>query len=187
MVKIKKNTKAKPVKAAGKSGNAGKVLGLSVLLLLAGGGAAVYLNPELLEEVSMAVGLTEEPVPTETVSVQTDAAEAEVSAVSEPHQPPVAVFEAEPDAVAALGSAKLWVEARLAKGHTLLDINESLNVDGKDRPHWQSIQINQGTISAVHANSTPDNPTILLPMQDGDKITWVCAGAVPEALEEMCR
>lgn len=203
-VKVKKTRKIKSKSEPKAKAGTGKVIGLVVLLLLAGGGAAVYLNPDLAGSISVALGLSEEvaedadtpipaPKPAGTgANNATQPQTAPAAATSQPaptgDTPPAPVaFEAQAEAANTLNMAKIWVQARMSKGMNLLDINESIPLSSVDKQHWQSIQVNQGTISAVHINSTPDNPTILMPLQNGNQITWVCAGAIPAALESICQ
>lgn len=188
--KPKKPVKKAKVKSdsASSGSSIGKTLGVVVLLLLLAGGAAVYLNPTLLEEASVALGLSEAaPEEDSTTPIPQAAANNQAGNAPAATAPPAPTFTADPAAAQTLNMAKVWVNTRLSRGTELLSINESIPLDAADKQHWQSVQVNQGTISAVHVNSNPENPTILLPMQNGNQITWVCAGAIPAALENICQ
>ncbi len=180
MAKLKTNSKNKASKTKNSrqrnssGGGAGRIVGLLLLLLVLGGGAFVYLNPHIIDDVKVMAGLAE-PAPTAPAPTTQGSAAIPVSSV-----------QADPQAAEALNMAKVWVDARLAKGSQLVEISETLQLSAAEKQHWQSISISQGTISAVHVNGQADHPMILLPMQNGDQITWVCAGDVPAALEGMC-
>lgn len=182
MAKIKTGTrnKTRQSKNSGKgSSSAGRILGLLLLVVLLGGGAFLYMNPQALEDIKIAAGLAEP-------AAENTSATPSPPAASGAATPPPSSVEADPQAVEALNMAKVWVDARLAKGINLTDINETLKLSEAEKQHWQSIVISQGTITAVHIKGKSEQPMILLPMQNGGQIAWVCAGDVPAALEHIC-
>lgn len=180
MARLKTSSRKKTARPAknksGGSGSIGRILGLLLLLALLGGGAFLYLNPQALDELKSAAGLTETPAATTP---------APTAAPTEPAKP-APVIEADPAAAETLNTAKMMVNMRFKEGKTLTDITEPFKLSAAEKQHWQSVQINQSTISAVHVNGNPEHPMVLLPMQHNDQLVWVCAGDVPAALESVC-
>lgn len=175
-----RNQTSRPTrKKSGGTGSAGRILGLLLVLALLGGGAFLYLNPQALDQLKAAAGLAEAPA---AASATPATPAADPAAPAEP----ALVFEADPAAAETLNTAKMMVNMRFKEGKTLTDINEPFKLSASEKQHWQSVHINQGTVSAVHVNSNPDHPMVLLPMQHNGELVWVCAGDVPAALESVC-
>lgn len=140
-------------------------------LLLIGGGVYAYMNQDIIEQAKALVGLAE------------PAEEGSATASTEPPPPPAIT---DPKAVEALNMAQVWVQARLAKGKKLIEINESLDVPDNQKEFWKSITLSQGAITAIPAKGSAEHPVLLLPMQDRGNLTWVCAGDIPPAIESIC-
>lgn len=177
MARSKTHSRKKNARS-GKSTSGGgisRILGLLLLLVLLGGGAFLYLNPEALDEIKIAAGLAEAPAPAPAPSAGNPANTA-----------PMPATEADPAAADTLNTAKMMVNMRVKEGKALADINEPFKLSANEKQHWQSLQISQGTISAVHINGSADHPMVLLPMQNGSQLVWVCAGDIPTALESVC-
>ncbi|MDO4693440.1 MAG: hypothetical protein Q4A62_02275 [Eikenella sp.] len=183
MARLKTSSRKKTTRPArkksGGSGSAGRILGLLLVLALLGGGAFLYLNPQALDELKAAAGLAEAPT-------AASATPATASAAPTAPAEPALVIEADPAAAETLNTAKMMVNMRFKEGKTLTDITEPFKLSAAEKQHWQSVHINQGTISAVHVNSNPEHPMVLLPMQHNGQLAWVCAGDVPAALESVC-
>lgn len=84
----------------------------------------------------------------------------------------------------ALNEAKMTVAAKLSKGAALNQINEALDLDAGQKQHWQQVSIEQGTVYAVPAGG--GDPLLLLSMQNGNQLVWVCGGNIPPALAAFC-
>ena len=86
----------------------------------------------------------------------------------------------------ALGMAKLWVAARVSKGTPLNEINEELKLSPAQQQYWRSIRIQQGTINAIPAKGDGKQALVLLSMQNGNKLMWVCGGQIPDMAQAEC-
>ena len=86
----------------------------------------------------------------------------------------------------ALSTAKLWVAARVSKGTPLNEINEELKLSPAQQQYWRSIHIQQGTINAIPAQGDGKQVLVLLSMQNGNKLVWVCGGEIPEMAQAEC-
>lgn len=166
--KLSRNRKQSRNKSSG--GGSSRLIGLLLVALLIGGGAYVYMNPDLIEQAKGLVGLAD-PAAEETVGN------------SAAPQAPAAPTITDAKAVEALDMAKVWVETRLAKGTRLNEINETIDVPAGQKEFWQSITLSQGAITAIPAGSTAERAVLLLPMQDQGKLIWACAGDIPPVLE----
>ncbi|MFD1245000.1 DUF4190 domain-containing protein [Paralysiella testudinis] len=86
----------------------------------------------------------------------------------------------------ALGMAKLWVAARVSKGTPLNEISEELKLSPAQQQYWRSIRIQQGTINAIPAKGDGKQALVLLSMQNGNKLVWVCGGQIPDMAQAEC-
>ena len=86
----------------------------------------------------------------------------------------------------ALGMAKLWVAARVSKGTPLNEISEELKLSPAQQQYWRSIRIQQGTINAIPAKGDGKQALVLLSMQNGNKLMWVCGGQIPDMAQAEC-
>lgn len=85
---------------------------------------------------------------------------------------------------AALEMAELWVDARVAKGIPLNEVNETLSLEAQQKKYWHKMTIRQGSVLATPAQG--GSPLVLMSMQNGQKIEWACAGEVPQFAEAFC-
>lgn len=147
----------------------GMVLGYLSLLLSLVVIIALLMMPGLLAEVM------EDAMPQQAVATQNTGVQAAAQPVGH-------------GGVAALDASKLWVAARMSKGMALNEITEDFPLEAAHSEFWQSIHIDQGTITAVPVGGSADQPLILLSMLDtGNKLVWVCAGTVPDFAEASCQ
>lgn len=90
-----------------------------------------------------------------------------------------------PDSAAdALIFTQNLVASKLSEGLELNQITEALMLNETQYKYWQSISILQGTITAIPVGS--DQALAMLPLQEGNKITWACSGNIPESVKELC-
>ena len=90
-----------------------------------------------------------------------------------------------PDSAAdALIFTQNLIASKLSEGLELNQITEALMLNETQYKYWQSISILQGTITAIPVGS--DQALAMLPLQEGNKITWVCSGNIPDSVKELC-
>ena len=87
-------------------------------------------------------------------------------------------------AVDALIFTQNLIASKLSEGLELNQITEALMLNETQYKYWQSISILQGTITAIPVGS--DQALAMLPLQEGNKITWACSGNIPESVKELC-
>ena len=76
------------------------------------------------------------------------------------------------------------IASKLSEGLELNQITEALMLNETQHKYWQNISILQGTITAIPVGS--DQALAMLPLQEGNKITWACSGNIPESVKELC-
>ena len=90
-----------------------------------------------------------------------------------------------PDSAAdALIFTQNLIASKLSEGLELNQITEALMLNETQHKYWQNISILQGTITAIPVGS--DQALAMLPLQEGNKITWACSGNIPESVKELC-
>lgn len=87
----------------------------------------------------------------------------------------------------ALDMAKMWVAARLSKGAALNEVNEELSLSPEQQKFWRKISVQQGTISAIPAQGNGKQALVLLSMQEGNKLVWICGGEIPAIAKAACQ
>ena len=81
-------------------------------------------------------------------------------------------------------SAQNFVAEQVSQGVELNRITEALLLNEKQHKHWENVSILQGTITATPVDG--DNAMVMLPLQEGRSITWVCSGTIPPAVQSLC-
>ena len=161
-------------KGEGGAALAGKILGVLCLLLVGLCAAVTQFAPQfnhLVQPVYRLAGL-EEPVA--------------VSSVTGKSVPKIELKPAvNPDSPAdALVFTQNIVAERVSQGVELNQITEALTLNDTQQKYWLNVSILQGAINATPVDG--EKALVMLPLQEGKQITWICSGEVPQQVRSMC-
>ena len=76
------------------------------------------------------------------------------------------------------------VAEQVSKGVELNDITEAISLNETQQKYGQNVSILQGTISATPVDG--EHSLVMLPLQDGNRLIWVCSGTVPQNVGQLC-
>ena len=161
-------------KGEGGAALTGKILGVLCLLLVGLCAAVTQFAPQfnhLVQPVYRLAGL-EEPVA--------------VSSVTGKPVPKIELKPAvNPDSPAdALVFTQNIVAERVSQGVELNQITEALTLNDTQQKYWLNVSILQGAINATPVDG--EKALVMLPLQEGKQITWICSGEVPQQVRSMC-
>ena len=161
-------------KGQGGAAVSGAFLGIACLILAGACAAVTRYAPQfnhIVQPVYKLAGL-EEPVAVSPVTG---------SPAPQIEQKPAPAPDSPADA---LVSAQNFVAEQVSQGVELNRITEALLLNENQHKHWENVSILQGTITATPVDG--DNAMVMLPLQEGQNITWVCSGTIPPAVQSLC-
>ena len=161
-------------KGEGGAALAGKILGVLCLLLVGLCAAVTQFAPQfnhLVQPVYRLAGL-EEPVAVSSVTGK-PVPEIELKPAVNPDSP-----------ADALVFTQNIVAERVSQGVELNQITEALTLNDTQQKYWLNVSILQGAINATPVDG--EKALVMLPLQEGKQITWICSGEVPQQVRSLC-